>query len=154
MNTTDILNAFNGPENHWYTILTLYHRHTTGEIDSFHLEDPSLQGTLPLTREDLQRVIDRTNGMTTWTRQFESASGNPISVVAVVACWVEGDSQTYPRMATAYWPHPSITHLGELEEASLELLERFQREPLSCPIIRNIEYWELANGWLFSDAED
>jgi hypothetical protein len=141
-------------EDHWYTIFALYHRHTTGEIESFHLEDPNLQGTLPITKDDLRRVVDRTHDMTTWIRQFESASGNPISVIAVVGCWVEGDNQTYPRMATTYWLHPPITDQGEMEDASLELLERFQREPLSCPIIKDVGYWDLASRWLFADPED
>lgn len=150
----DYESAFGDLEGHWYTVFSLYHRHTYGVIETFNLEDPALQGSNPLTSEDLDRVIARTKELGTWIGQFESASGNPFSVIATVASWPEGDAQSHPRLVTTYWLGPGIRDLEEMREAALELMERFQKAPLTCPVIKDIEYWELANRELFFDPTE
>jgi hypothetical protein len=90
----------------WYSIFALHHTNTIGEVDEFDMQDPAIQGELPFTSEDLDRVMARARDMEAWLGQFESSSGNPLSVVALVAAWPEGDTQTYPRLVTTNWGGP------------------------------------------------
>ncbi|HLO67793.1 MAG TPA: hypothetical protein VK188_12285 [Holophaga sp.] len=144
---------FQDLDGHWYTVFTLHHRHSFGALESFKLEDPALQGDLPVTPEDLDRVITRAREMEAWPGRFESVPGNPLSAVATVAAWPEGDASPCPRLVTAYWAGPGLDP-GEMREAASALLERFQAKPLACPVIQDADEWVVASRELFFDPEE
>jgi len=146
--------AFGDMTGHWCTRFILQHRDTIRKVEALNLEDPTLQGSLPFTRADLERVLARTDEIKAWVRRFESCSGNPFWAIALVEAWPEGDAQECPRLVTAYWPLDRGEDLQEMREASRELAERFAEEPMKCPVIKGAEYWELASRELFLDPED
>jgi hypothetical protein len=129
----------------WYSIFALHHTNTIGEVQEFNMQDPAIQGELHFTSEDLDRVMARAEEMATWLGQFESSSGNPLAVIAVVAAWPEGDTQTFPRLVTTSWRGWNGANDSARREAALQLLGRFQGAPLESPILQGVEIWDAAD---------
>jgi len=99
-------------------------------------------------------VIARTVEIDAWIQPFESSSENPFSVIAIVASWPDGDTQTFPRLISAYWPQPGVSGLQGMKEDARELLDRFAEAPMESLIRQGVDYWELAHKALFLDPMD
>jgi len=139
----------------WYASFTLFHRNTIREVCEFPLLDPKIQGSGTFTPADLDRVIARAHEMEAWIGAFEMSSGNPISVIALVESWPEGDTQNRPRLVTAYWPHWNGPNESP-REGALALMKRFEANPFASLILRDIEASNAADQALqtvFPDTE-
>ncbi len=130
----------------WYSLFALHHADTIGRVEEFTLEAPELQGDLPFSEADLDRVIAKTSVMEAWLSQFESGSGNPISVVALIGAWPDGDPQNHPRLVTAYW-RGWCPRDGEASDRGLSsrLMARFERAPLEAKVLADVEIWDAAD---------
>ena len=142
--TEEFDSGFSEMTGSWFTTFTLFHRNTVREVDEFELQDSALEGMNPFTAADLDRVIARADEVNTWISQFGSSSGNPISVIAIVASWPEGDTQNFPRLVTAYWPYWNGPNEPP-RDGALELVRRFEASPMQSPILRMVEAADAAD---------
>lgn len=135
---------FNDMDGSWYSIFSLHHTDTIGRSQEFEVQDPAIQGDLPFTEDDLDRLIARTQDMYAWISPFETSSGNPIHVTSMVVAHPEGDPQNFPRPVTVYQSGSSEVWIASQRKSALRLMDRFHAAQLDSPILQGVQTSDVA----------
>ncbi len=119
----------------WSSTWVIQDQASTRQIESFYLKGTSNQGSMPFTVTDLDQMMAKTQQITEWLNQFESASGDPISVLCVVEARIPEERHSKPRLVTVYWPGWGGVSRPRVELAALILMKNFQKNPIESPVL-------------------
>jgi len=122
----------------WYCTWVLQNRDSVQREETLKLRGTTIQGSLPFTDGDLLRAMVKTQQIQDWTDQFQSTSGNPIMVIFLVAAWVPGDSEVFPRLVTVHWP---TLNRQRIDLAAFKLLKQFNARPLEAILLDDPAIW-------------